>query len=401
MYFLLLLSLLSVSFGVEISNKDSPYIPDEYIITYHENTTVEDAQSHWKLMDGFGVTFLHRYNTGFHKGFAAKITDQSVLDKLQNHPLVMDISVNGIVDAYQKTCTGSATALSWGLARTSYNGLITNGLPDNFKWDTGSYSGAGVYVYVIDTGILTTHQDFGGRAEWGATFCASDPTDRDGNGHGTHCTGTAIGTTYGIAKQARAVAVKVLGASGSGSFADVIAGIDFLTDDAKAKGRKALGSMSLGAAGTQAGITAAINNAVAEGFPVVVAAGNSNANACLYTPAGVASAISVAASEISGAAPDQYDSRSSFSNWGTCTHLFAPGRNIVSAWIGSNTATSILSGTSMACPHVAGQVACILSSGTYAPDAVKSLLQSTAQKDLIIDPRGSPNLLLYNECHSA
>jgi cerevisin len=404
MYFLLLLSLLSLSFGVEIQNSQYPHVPDEYVITYHENSTLGDMQAHWDLMDSFGVAFIHRYNTGMHKGFAAKITDQSVLEKLQNDNMVMDISVNAIVEAYaveQKTCTGRETSLSWGLARVSFDADISNGIPDDFKYDTGTYSGQNVFIYIIDTGILTTHVDFGPgtRATWGATFCQSDPTDRDGNGHGTHCAGTAAGTTYGVAKRANLVAVKVLSAGGSGTIADVAAGIDWMTSDATSKSRRAVGSMSLGATGTYQAITVAVNSAVAAGVPVVVAAGNSNADACGFSPAGVATAITVASSEIAGAAPGSYDSRSSFSNWGSCTHLFAPGRNIVSAYIGSNTATRVLSGTSMACPHVAGQAACILSSGVFAPDVVRATLQNTAHKDIVNDPRGTPNNLLYNECH--
>jgi subtilisin family serine protease len=401
MYIFLLLSLFSLSFGfLEVANRDKPHVPDEYVITYHLNTTEADAQSHWDLMAIQGVEFLHRYNVGFHKGFAAKITDQSVIAQLQNDPLVMAIEVNSLFELYQKTCTGyTDVAASWGLARIAYAGPIGGGIVDHYYYDTGAYSGVGTTVYIIDTGILETHVDFGGRASWGVAYAPGGNVD--GNGHGTHCAGTAVGTTYGVAKQARVVAVKVLDATGGGTLANVVAGVNWVTTNGVAF--KSVGSMSLGATGVIPSLTTAIDACVNKGIPVVVAAGNSNANACNYSPAGVASVISVGASEMAGAEPAEFDARASFSNWGTCVHIFAPGRNIVSSYIGSNTASSILSGTSMACPHVAGQAACILSSGSnISPLSVKNQLQTTSQKDLISSiGTGSPNYLLYNECHKA
>jgi subtilisin family serine protease len=300
----------------------------------------------------------------------------------------------------QKTCTGhTPVALSWGLPRISYSGPIEDGLPDHYNYDTDKFSGNGVKVYIIDTGILTTHQDFApNRAEWGIAIAPGGNVD--GNGHGTHCAGTAVGTQFGVAKRAHVVAVKVLGAGGSGTIADVVAGIDWVT--ANGVPGKAVGSMSLGATGNFPTITTAVNNAVLKGIPIVVAAGNSNGDACNYSPAGVASAICVGASEIAGAEGGEFDSRSSFSNWGRCLTLFAPGRDINSAWIGSNTATRVISGTSMACPHVAGQVACILSSdpSPISPQVVKDQLVATSLKYIIANAgTASPNLLLHNECH--
>jgi subtilisin family serine protease len=384
---------------VEVTNREYPHVADEYIITYHENTTSDVAQVHWNVMATYGVQFLHRYNTGTHKGFAAKITDESVIEKLKYEPMVMAIEVNGIAEINQKTCAGVAIAPSWGLARISSNQVPNRGTEMVYYWDNAAYSGNDVDVYIIDTGILTTHDDFGGRAMWGIAF-ADGGSQVDGNGHGTHCAGTAVGTTFGVAKNARTVAVKVLGATGSGTWADVIAGVDWVASHGRPG--KAVASMSLGGSGQNAGLTSSINNCVNNaGIPVVVAAGNSNANACSYTPSGIPSVISVGATEIAGADPDEFDNRASFSNFGTCVHIFAPGRDINSAWIGSNTATRVISGTSMACPHVAGQAACILSSGTgISPQAVKDQLVATAAKDVVSNPgTGSPNLLLYNECY--
>jgi subtilisin family serine protease len=399
MFILILLSLLSLSLGfVEVTNQQFPHVPDEYIITYHENTTEADAKAHWALMATRGVEFIHRYNVGFHKGFAAKITDQSIIDQIQHEPTVMAIEMNGIVEIYQKTCTGvTPTAASWGLSRISFNGDISTGLRQSFYYDTDKFSGAGTTVYIIDTGILVTHVDFENRASWGIAIAPGGNVD--GNGHGTHCAGTAVGRTYGVAKAANVVAVKVLGATGSGTWADVAAGIDWVA--ANGIPFKSVASLSLGGGGPQQVVTTAVNNAVASGISVVVAAGNANSDACGYSPAGIPATICVGASEIAGAEGEEFDARSSFSNYGRCLHIFAPGRDITSAWIGSNTASAINSGTSMACPHVAGQAACILSSeDNISPQRVKDVLQQTSQPDLIANAGlDSPNFLLYNECH--
>jgi len=244
---------------------------------------------------------------------------------------------------------------------------------------------------------MTTHVDFGGRARWGVAYAPGGNVD--GNGHGTHCAGTAAGTNYGIAKASQLVAVKVLDAGGSGTWANVAAGVDYTANNGVPF--KSLGSMSLGGPGSQTALTTAVNNCVARGIPIIAAAGNSNANACNYSPSGIPSVISVGSSEIAGFAPNEFDSRSSFSNFGTCVHIFAPGRDITSAWIGSNTAARLLSGTSMACPHVAGVVATLQSHNTnLSPQAAKDLLQSDwMQEDLITNVgAGSPNYLLYNRC---
>jgi len=398
MSILLVLSLLSLAFGLlDIENLDQPYVPDEYIITYHESTTDEQATAHWSLMDSVGIEFIHKYNSGSHKGFAAKITSEKVVSALREDPLVSNIQVNGIASIAQHSCNVvQQNCPSWGLARLSHLGDVSRGLVNNMR-HSSSHTGQGVDIYIIDTGIMITHNDFGGRARWGVAY-ADGGTQDDRNGHGTHCAGTAAGNTYGIAKLANLVAVKVLGASGGGTWADVIAGVDYLGNNG-VPGR-ALGSMSLGGGGSNAGLTSAVNSCVNKGIPVIVAAGNSNANACGYTPSGIASVISVGAAEIAGFEPDEFDSRSSFSNWGTCVHIFAPGRDITSSWIGSNTASSTISGTSMACPHVAGYTATLLSNDpTLSPQAIKDLLQTTSQKDLIANPgTGSPNYLLYNQC---
>jgi len=398
--FFILSLLVTASFSyVEVANREYEHIPGEYLVTYHLNTTDLDAMAHFIYVENkLGVELMHTYNTGFHKGFAGKISDE-VLSQLQNVPIVMAIDVNGIVrlSDIEQSCDGSVgNALSWGLSRISYSGDIgTGGLPSSFVFP--SNGGSGTTVYVIDTGILTSHVDFGGRASWGVNYGGGGNVD--GNGHGTHCAGTVGGTTYGVAKSTRLVAVKVLGSDGSGSIANIVSGINWVSNNANPY--KSVISMSLGAQGSYAALTTAVNNAVGYNIAVVSAAGNSNANACNFSPAGISTSITVGATALGGSGSQRWDARSSFSNYGSCVHIFAPGTNIRSAWIGSNTATNTISGTSMACPHVAGLSATILATASnISPSALRTRLISNSQVGLIDQPgSGSPNRLAYNLCN--
>jgi oryzin len=297
----------------------------------------------------------------------------------------------------EQSCDGStASALSWGLSRVSYSGNIgSGGLPSAFHYP--SNGGSGATVYVTDTGILTSHVDFGGRASFG--YNAVGGSNSDGNGHGTHCAGTIGGATYGVAKGTYLVAVKVLNDQGSGTYPQIISGINYVINNADPY--KSFISMSLGGSGPQPALRTAVDNAVAANIAVVVAAGNSNANACNFVPAGFPSVICVGATALGGSGSSRWDSRSTFSNYGNCVHIFAPGTNIRSAWIGSNTATNTISGTSMACPHVAGLAANILSaSSNMSPSALRSRLIADSQTGLIDSPgSGSPNRLAYNGCN--
>jgi len=367
---------------------DLPHVPDSYIITYHKNTTHEEAARHWALMESSGLTILphHKYVLGYHTGFAAEITDEKVLSALLEDPLVWTIEANGFAYAIdeQQTCNQlQGGSPSWGICRLSHQGSVSGGISGDYRWSSNQ-EGDEVEVFIIDTGILTTHLDFENRARWGVAY-ADGGTFVDGNGHGTHCAGTVGGRLHGVAKKALLVAVKVLGAGGGGTWADVIAGVVY--SGTNGQPGYAVASMSLGGAGSNAGLTNAINSCVDGGVPVVVAAGNSNANACSYTPSGIQSTICVASSEIAGFEPSEFDARSSFSNWGTCCDLFAPGRDITSCWIGSNSATNTISGTSMAFPHVAGLVAGYLSADhARRPEDCLALLQQHGQKDLITNP---------------
>lgn len=283
----------------------------------------------------------------------------------------------------------------WGLARISHRPEL--GFATFNKYLYSEDGGEGVDVYVIDTGINYEHVDFEGRAKWGTTL-PSDHPDEDGNGHGTHCSGTIAGKTYGVAKKANVVAVKVLSSEGSGQMSDVVKGVEWAAlthqdevkkaKDGKRKGFKgSVANMSLGGGKTRT-LDLAVNAAVDLGLHFAVAAGNDNANSCNYSPAAAAEAVTVGASTIA-------DERAYFSNFGKCVDVFAPGLNILSTWIGSDYATNTISGTSMASPHIAGLLAYFLSlqpsdESAYAvpsitPKKLKASLVAAASTGLLTD----------------
>jgi len=208
----------------------------------------------------------------------------------------------------------------------------------------------------------------------------------DCNGHGTHVAGTIGGATYGVAKNVTLYTVRVLDCSGSGTNASVIAGVDWVTAHAV---KPAVANMSLGG-GADAALDAAVTNSINSGVTYAIAAGNSRRDACKFSPARVPLAITVAATT-------NTDTRASYSNYGTCVDLFAPGSSITSAWYTSTTATNTISGTSMATPHVAGVAALYLQAHpTATPTEVTNAIKAAATPNVVIDPKGSPNLLLYS-----
>ena len=262
---------------------------------------------------------------------------------------------------------------------------------------TTSTDGAGVRAYIVDTGILLSHTDFGGRAVTGFDAVTAGGSAIDCNGHGTHVAGTTGGTQYGVAKAATLVAVRVLGCQGSGSNAGVIAGVDFVTRD-HAAGTPAVANMSLGGTASTA-LDNAVKGAIADGVVFAVAAGNDGglvgeltgaADACNGSPSRVPEALTVGAT-------DPTDTMASYSSRGPCLDLFAPGTGITSAWFSSPTATNTISGTSMATPHVAGVAALLLSANPGATAAqVAAQLVGNATPGVVRNPgAGSPNRLLF------
>ncbi|KDN39139.1 hypothetical protein RSAG8_09046, partial [Rhizoctonia solani AG-8 WAC10335] len=273
----------------------------------------------------------------------------------------------------------------WGLQRISTNQALPAGSRANaltFSYTFNDTAGKGVDVYVIDTGINTEHESFEGRASFG--FAAQGQPKVDDQGHGTHCAGTIASKDFGVAKAANVIAV--LGADGSGATSDIIDGIQFAMQSAAASGRPSVISMSLGG-GVSRGLDSAVTTAVGAGIHVVVAAGNEAADASTSSPARAPAVITVGASTIT-------DQVASFSNFGQGVDIFAPGQQIISTFIGSTTARQILSGTSMACPHVAGMVATILSQeGDMSPADMATRLKSPADMATRLKGLGTQNAL--------
>jgi cerevisin len=295
----------------------------------------------------------------------------------------------------------------WGLARISHRDSLSFGTYNKYLYSADG--GEGVDVYVIDTGTNIDHVDFEGRAKWGTTVPTGDE-DEDGNGHGTHCSGTVAGKKYGVAKKAHVYAVKVLRSNGSGSMSDVVSGVQWAAEahlkqveKAKKGSRKGFkgstANMSLGG-GKSPSLDAAVNAAVSAGLHFSVAAGNDNADACRYSPAAAEKAMTVGASALD-------DSRAYFSNWGKCVDIFGPGVSIQSTWTGSPTAINTISGTSMASPHLCGLTAYFLSlqpskeseygMAEITPAKLKTNMISIATKGALSDiPSDTPNLLAWN-----
>ncbi|OLY79569.1 Subtilisin-like protease [Smittium mucronatum] len=385
-----------------LSSKSSKVAPDQYIIVFKKDVTPDEDNfmTHFVKLHGYmrksryGLVsnkIVHIYREGL-VGYSG-VFNGEIIDCIRYLPEVDYVEKDQIVRAYN-TQNGSP----WGLARISHREKLTSNTFDKYIYSPSA--GQGVTAYVVDTGIYIQNSDFQGRAVWGKTLVSGQP-DSDGNGHGTHVAGTIGSKTYGVAKNSKLVAVKVFDDSGSGYLSDVIAGVQYtVTDfkskitDAKIKGLvypKSVGNLSLGSGFSQA-MNSAVAAAVGNGITYVVAAGNSADDACKYSPASESSAITVGSTDLN-------DAMSYFSNYGSCVSIFAPGRSVLSTWIGSTNATNTISGTSMATPHVTGLAAYILSqnSNSMTPIQVKKVILSSGTLNKITGlGSNSTNSIAYN-----
>ena len=351
-------------------------IHESYIVVFDDSVSqeaIETAIARLGREPGFAVQF--RYEAAL-KGFSARLPVRA-LEVARNLPGVAYIEADQVISL--DTTQSNAT---WGLDRIDQRSLPLNG---TFTYNA---TGAGVTAYIIDTGIRISHNEFGGRAQVGTDTIGDGQNGNDCHGHGTHVAGTVGGSTYGVAKSVSLLAVRVLNCSGSGSTSGVIAGVDWVTSHHQA-GAPAVANMSLGGSRSNS-LDNAVKNSIADGVTYALAAGNEGINACNRSPARVAEGITVGAT-------DSTDTRPSWSNFGSCLDLFAPGVSITSAWNSSNTATNTISGTSMATPHVAGVAALYLQNNPSAsPATVRNALVNNATSGVVKNPgRNSPNRLLF------
>ncbi|MGP2442382.1 S8 family peptidase [Streptomyces sp. JW3] len=350
-------------------------VKDSYIVTLKKDTGLKATSAAGKdVVEEYGGTVKKAYRSALN-GYTATLSATEAA-RLAADPAVASVEQNQRVTLADTT----QSSAPWGLDRVDQTSLPLSGTytyPDT--------AGSGVTAYVIDTGVRITHSDISGRASYGYDAVDGDTTAADGNGHGTHVATTIAGTTYGIAKKANIVAVRVLDNSGSGTTAGVIEGIDWVTDNHSGP---SVANMSLGG-GASSTLDTAVRNSIASGVTYAIAAGNSAANASSYSPARVTEAITVGATTST-------DARASYSNYGSVLDIFAPGSSITAGWYTSDTATNTISGTSMATPHVAGAAAVYLAGHTSAtPAQVSSALTAGATANKVTSAgTGSPNRLL-------
>ncbi|KAF8537942.1 peptidase S8/S53 domain-containing protein [Trichophaea hybrida] len=375
-------------------------IPNHYIVVFKQNTPHETCHAHCVRAHELhsqsvgalsvdereqyaGIKHEYRFENGwagyagsFHADTMKQLEDSDEVDYVEE-----DIKVYA-------SSTVTDKAGSWGLARISHRDTLTQDNKNTYVYD--SSAGKGTRAYIVDTGINVNHQEFQGRAVWGINK-AQNSSDTDLQGHGTHVAGTVGGKTYGVAKKTTLIGVKVLGDDGTGNLSDVIAGLEWAVNDAQRFGmNKSVANMSLGG-GYAKSINDAVKAAVGAGLTVCVAAGNDHLDAAKSSPASEPTAITVGSIDID-------DTVSYYSNWGRSVDIWAPGRDITSAWIGGTTNTNTISGTSMATPHITGICLYLIAfEGLSSPQAIRKRLNELGESNSVQQFKGQgPNLLAQN-----
>ncbi len=351
-------------------------VPGQYLVVFNRSVgnVPEQAQG---LTNRFNGELRYTYQHAV-KGFAATLPEAAV-SALQQNPNVQYVEADKRVYAIE-----TQSNATWGLDRSDDRDLV---LDDTYEYNA---TGAGVNAYILDTGIRTSHNDFGGRASVGFDAFDDGQNGQDCDGHGTHVAGTVGGSAWGIAKDVSLVAVRVLDCQGSGTISGVVAGVDWVTANAN---KPAVANMSLGG-GSSTTLDDAVRNSIESGVQYAIAAGNGDflgraQDACDGSPSGVEEAMTISAT-------DDTDTKASFANFGSCVDFFAPGVSITSAWIGSDDDTNTISGTSMAAPHAAGAAALYLESNSTADaQTVRDALYSATTKDIVSSSNTANNHLLY------
>ncbi len=346
-------------------------VPGQYIVVL-QNSVADPATVASDLVNAAGGSLLHVYSSAI-KGFAARLSAPAAA-ALQGNPLVASVEADQVMRA-DVTQAMDANGDPWGIDRIDQSALPLS------RTYTYTSTGTGVHAYIIDTGIWTLQAEFGGRAN--NVFDAYHATGEDCNGHGTHVAGTIGAATYGVAKGVSLHGVRVLSCAGVGLNSDVIAGVDWVTANHV---NPAVANMSLGG-GKSPALDQAVNSLWNSGVFLAVAAGNDNVDACTESPSGASSVFTVAASE-------KTDAKASYSNWGTCVEVYAPGSAIKSTYLAT---TMSLSGTSMATPHVVGVAALYKATFGDQPSATVSnwIITNSTAGVITGNGNGTPNRLLF------